>query len=186
MREGHAAEAIAEVIIQTLQDYNIEENLGYITTENASENDVLCRLISTKLKDWPAAERRLRCFGHVINLTVQAFLFGKNEQAVEAAAQLSQLDIDATTEQLSAGDKEAGYINFAPLQKILTSVTVVRASDRRHNDFKDLCDGLTIHKPNDTRWNSHFDCFESAYKLGEVYSSSIRQHPELEDHEGMN
>jgi hypothetical protein len=47
---------------------------------NASTNNILCRLVQKKLKDtldlnWEADHWRIRCLGHIINLVVQAFLF---------------------------------------------------------------------------------------------------------------
>ena len=49
--------------------------------DNAYSNDTLIKLISEALKkdygiSYNYGERRLRCNGHVINLAVQAFLFG--------------------------------------------------------------------------------------------------------------
>ena len=48
--------------------------------DNVGSNDSLIKIIATSLNEegvpYNAVQRRLRCNGHVINLAVQAFLFG--------------------------------------------------------------------------------------------------------------
>jgi hypothetical protein len=58
-----------------LQDYGIAYKLGAIVCDNASINNVLCRLVQKELKDklslnWEADYWRIRCLGHIINLVV--------------------------------------------------------------------------------------------------------------------
>jgi len=38
---GHAGSEVAKVIIEVLDDYGVKDNLGYITTDNATANDTL-------------------------------------------------------------------------------------------------------------------------------------------------
>ncbi len=49
--------------------------------DNSSSNDILNEVVASDLRAegvlYDANKRRLRCNGHVFNLTVQAFLFGK-------------------------------------------------------------------------------------------------------------
>ena len=183
MPRGHGSEELAPVILQTLDSYGIKDKLGYITSDNARENDALCRLLANGLEDWDPVERRLRCFGHIINLPVQAFLFAKSKAAVDYATTLSQAhfqDTDSYNAALSQNDATAGWIRAEPLQKLLTFVDTIRASDRLYNAFKDHCGGKTVHKPNDTRWNSHLDCFEDALALDSQYNEFIRNNEELE------
>jgi hypothetical protein len=58
-----------------LQDYGITHKLGAIVSNNASTNNVLCRLVQKEFKDklslnWEADHWRIRCLGHIINLVV--------------------------------------------------------------------------------------------------------------------
>ena len=50
--------------------------------DNTSTNDVLMDYIASDLEDegiaYDARQHRLRCNGHIINLAVCAFLFGKH------------------------------------------------------------------------------------------------------------
>lgn len=41
--------------------------------------------LSTKGRPYSAIQHRIRCNGYIINLTIQAFLFAKNDEAVELA-----------------------------------------------------------------------------------------------------
>jgi hypothetical protein len=80
LHHGHAGELVAPLIIHTLESYGIEKRLGYVTTDNASANDMLCRAMEESLSirygvSWDARHNRLRCLGHILNIAVQAFLF---------------------------------------------------------------------------------------------------------------
>lgn len=78
-----------ESLRPVLVEYGIETKIGALVGDNAGSNDVLCRLIGQWLSlehkiTWTTTHQRIRCQGHVINLIVQAFLFGskKNEKLI--------------------------------------------------------------------------------------------------------
>lgn len=77
----HSGEAQARIVLDVLKDFGIIRKLGYFVMDNAYANDALIREVAEALKDkgvyYNYRERRLRCNGHIINLSVQAFLFGK-------------------------------------------------------------------------------------------------------------
>lgn len=54
------------------------DKIGYFTLDNASNNGTTMQYIARKLQEYEIffnpIERRLPCFGHVINLVVKAFL----------------------------------------------------------------------------------------------------------------
>ena len=53
--------------------------------DNVSSNDTCVREILAKIRpDLDQKERRLRCFGHIVNLAAKVFLFGNDPQAFEA------------------------------------------------------------------------------------------------------
>ena len=99
----HSGENQAAIVLDILNDYEIRNKLGYMVMDNAHSNDSLITAIAASLSDegvlYNAEQRRLRCNGHVINLAVQAFLFGKtvddyeylgNETDSPSDTQLSQ------------------------------------------------------------------------------------------------
>jgi len=83
---SHSGETQAKVIFEVLIEYSITKCLGYITSDNASSNNTLVVRLSETLysqikKRWDPIQHRLRCTGHIINLSLQAFLFASNKKA---------------------------------------------------------------------------------------------------------
>ncbi|TGJ83232.1 hypothetical protein E0Z10_g5537 [Xylaria hypoxylon] len=71
-------------VIQVLQDYQIEDEVGYFALGNAGNNDTAMDEIGNTLNfPGPGAERRGRCFGHVLNLSARALLYGADFEAFE-------------------------------------------------------------------------------------------------------
>ena len=88
-RHNHSGEHQARLIFDCLQVYGITPNLGYHTSDNASSNDTCVRSLQKRLSevgiDWDATTHRVRCLGHIINLSLQAFLFATSKEALQAA-----------------------------------------------------------------------------------------------------
>jgi hypothetical protein len=84
MRSGGRTlgEHIADVLLQAIKDYKIADRVGYFMADNASANDVcvdsVLRAVYPSMSDKRRRRRRLRCFGHIVNLCAQAFLMGKD------------------------------------------------------------------------------------------------------------
>ena len=73
----HSGETMASTFLEVLNEYEICESVGFITMDNASPNNEFMRHIARQLDpSFDPEIRRIRCFGHVLNLAVQAFLFG--------------------------------------------------------------------------------------------------------------
>lgn len=90
LRHSHGGELQARHFLDTIRDYNLWRNLGYCTSDNATSNDNLLRQLSKGLLEeyqieYHPVHRRIRCSGHIINLSLQAFLFAKNKEALRAA-----------------------------------------------------------------------------------------------------
>jgi len=73
----------ARVILKVINDFGIRNKLGYFVMDNASSNGTLIKAVADSLAldniAYDSDHRRLRCNGHIINLVVQAFLFGAEE-----------------------------------------------------------------------------------------------------------
>ena len=68
---------MAHSIISAIEEYELRDRLDYFVLDNVSSNDTCVREILRKLRpDLNAKNRRLRCFGHIVNLAAKAFLFG--------------------------------------------------------------------------------------------------------------
>jgi hAT family C-terminal dimerisation region len=89
-RYSHSGEKQAELILETLEAFNIVDQVGYHTSDNASSNDTcLAHLESLLWKKYTikfdAKQRRIRCIAHIINLSLQAFLLASSKEALQAA-----------------------------------------------------------------------------------------------------
>jgi hypothetical protein len=181
---GHSGKEVAEAIVKVLEFYGIKDNLGYLTADNATANDTLCRELGELIEGWDPLQRRLRCLGHIINLAVQSFLFAKNNSAVNAAMEyVSELrSIESRLIEQSQAEDEGGWIKQPSLQKVLKFVVTLRRSTRLFNAFKKVA-GKSLRQPNETRWNSYLNTFEDALQLRPVYTSFIIERPTLHEYE---
>ena len=108
----YTGENLAPIVLDILQDYSITYKLGYIQMDNATNNDTLMVALSSGIYisysikilyyytnlliglpyNYDAIEHRIRCLGHILNLTVQDFLY---VQDIEQAEEVSIEDINA-------------------------------------------------------------------------------------------
>jgi hypothetical protein len=98
MSDRHTGDNIAEAILEVIGDYGIEEKIGYFTVDNATNNDAALKIIGEKL-GFRWEERRVRCFGHIINLVVRALLFGAEFDAFEQEVSTGLLTVQHEHEQ---------------------------------------------------------------------------------------
>ncbi|KAG6242727.1 hypothetical protein E4U23_006770 [Claviceps purpurea] len=93
---------LALVLEQTLIDCGIKDGLGYTMSDNATSNDACVEALTLRccpeLMTKEVREiRRLRCFGHIINLCAEAYTRGDvtNDKALRAA----QRSLDTPAEE---------------------------------------------------------------------------------------
>src|SRR5205814_1702274 len=78
----HNGQQLQNAVAQVIRDWKLESQIGYFVLDNVSSNDTCMELLA-KTFNFPALERRLRCFGHIVNLVVKAFFFGSDYEALE-------------------------------------------------------------------------------------------------------
>lgn len=70
------------VVWEVIEENGLEDRVGFRTLDQASNNDTALFQNQRRMEEignqFPVEERRLLCFGHVINLSVQALLWGEN------------------------------------------------------------------------------------------------------------
>lgn len=110
--------------------------------------------------------------GHILNLACQAFLFTKDEGAVELATKAAE-ELYAEEEHLgicSEGEynqdesTQARWREIGALGKIHNIAVWLRRSPDRYQQFIDLA-GRMLPRDNDTRWNSWLTMLEAAIDL---------------------
>jgi hypothetical protein len=81
----HTGKNIAEAVIPILVAIKVKDRLGFFISDNAASNNTIIRAILGQLR--PNIKnpnfKRVRYLGHIINLVIKAFLFGKNTDAFE-------------------------------------------------------------------------------------------------------
>jgi hypothetical protein len=96
---------------------------------------------SLGITNWTEKTRRLRCIGHIINLTTQAFMFSDNDEAAEIAytrAELSQLDNQLDNESLVSMEATDGGLVKQPALQKLRALAVTLRDDRFWQAFETI------------------------------------------------
>ena len=128
----HSGENMAQSVITIIEDYGIKDLLGYFVLDNVSSNDTCVQEILKQLQ--PTADpkkRRLRCFGHIVNLAAKAFLFGEEAEAFE-------LEVDSYV-QLQQEEKELrAWRKLGPIGKLHNVVTYIQKTPQCREAFLDL------------------------------------------------
>lgn len=166
--------------MQTLESYGIEKRLGYVTADNASANDTLCRAIEESLSsrygiNWDARQNRLRCLSYVLNIAVQAFLFCRNEEAFDTAIR-RVLNSGLVIEDAVVSVR--GFASHGPLDKVYRLAVAVR-NLALHKEFKDLA-GKVLKLPGETRWNVWYRLLANAIERRDAIARMIDHHAHLE------
>lgn len=173
--EAHSGENIAQILEVIAKDWSFAHKVGVGVCDNALNNDTCLKALFDRLdpfmEDKYIAARRLRCFGHILNLTAQAFLFG-SDGAFE-------LEVDALEQSQQYDEARARWRRKGPVGKLHNIVKFIRASPQRIEALKaaakDLEEGpyslteestaeLQLRQNNSTRWNSTYLMIDRAYK----------------------
>jgi hypothetical protein len=74
---------LSNIVLQAIQEYGIEEKVGYFMMDNASNNDTMIEELQKSLLGFNVRQRRLRCLGYVVNLVCKAMLYGTDAESFE-------------------------------------------------------------------------------------------------------
>ena len=153
----HSGKNIAGVIYNVCSDFEILNKLGYFVMDNASNNDMLVEHLGDMLREvsilFNPIRRRLRCLGHVINLVVQDFLFGKSSDDVSYI----NTEPDLPDVVIPSDDELDIWRKAGPMGKLHNIVVYICRSDQRRQRFKELSNGLILRRDQATRWHSWYD-----------------------------
>ena len=132
---SHSGEAISETFLQVVDSYGVRDKIGYFTLDNAYNNDTMMRTVAETCGFNPT-HRRLRCNGHIINLAVQAFLFGKNKEASdEALRQVSRLSRREQEGAVGRAETATAWRQYGALGMLHNLVVWIRSSTQRYQAF---------------------------------------------------
>ncbi|KAM0738258.1 hypothetical protein ACQRIT_007450 [Beauveria bassiana] len=166
---SHSGENLACTLLEVVSEWGIEAQVGVVVSDNAATNDTCLqnfyRNLDPDMKPTDVRARRMRCYGHVLNLVARAFLYGEDFEAFEAESQVFEL-LSRPEEDLRHWRKKG------PVGKLHNIVKFIRSSPQRSELFKqvarenDEIQGfrlafestaeLEVTMDNNTRWNSTY------------------------------
>ncbi|KAF6520694.1 hypothetical protein HZS61_014957 [Fusarium oxysporum f. sp. conglutinans] len=204
LRRSHAGAAMTPHLMEIIRKYHLAPRIGYFTGDNDAKNDTCLRQLAVGLSQeygltFDPVSSRTRCAGHIINLSLQAFLFATSEDALQAAIEQAQDEandvtvsdalhdrIQSNTCQKSHGRRNkrndtAGWRSIGPMGKLHNIAVFIRNSTVRNDAWDDIA-GKALGIDNITRWNSWFKLLDAAISQEGPLSIFLNQyHEELED-----
>ncbi|EUC54139.1 hAT family dimerization protein, partial [Rhizoctonia solani AG-3 Rhs1AP] len=191
---SHTGGCLAKNFFEVMEEFGIIRKLGWITMDNASNNDSMMTQLEeymvTQGMDFDRHGNRLRCFPHVINLAVQDILGALSLSAKDYEGNLAQrgFKLDGQPElqaYLSALSREL-------LERIRQTITALRRTQRRQGLRKTILVGnsdgswtlraLELKLDCPTRWSSTRDMIERLLYLYPAVSRYIASDPTLAEH----
>ena len=131
----HSGKNIAEAVICLIKEYNIAGKLGCFVSDNAESNDVaveaILKYFFPNISAKKRKERRIRCFGHIVNLSAQAFVIGNDSEKITKEIDRAIQDMDFKTVRKLW--KKLGAIGL--FQNL---IRYIRASPQRRQYFRHL------------------------------------------------
>jgi hypothetical protein len=180
MTGAHTAASLSTQLVTILDHYNLRGRFGYAVTDNASENRACLELLAQEL-GFNAAQRHVRCIGHIINLVAHKVLFGSNVESFEH--ELTS-NITAEVAELTTWRRKG------PIGKLHNLIIYITHSANRREAFdrlqeaafESIADGdgnalkprpKQLIRDNLTRWNSWYDAAERAIELRQYIDEFI-------------
>ncbi|KEY70678.1 hypothetical protein S7711_10324, partial [Stachybotrys chartarum IBT 7711] len=129
----HSGDNLAVTLSQIVREWEIEDRVGTVISDNASSNDNCLQhfygSLDTEMTPADVRARRMRCYGHILNLAARAFLYGEDFEAFEAESQVFNL-LGRHEEDLRHWRKKG------PVGKLHNVVKFIRSSPQRCELFK--------------------------------------------------
>jgi hypothetical protein len=173
---AHSGENLAGSLIDIVHEWEIEGRVGCAIFDNMTANDTclyyMYQRLDPSMRPVDIKARRMRCYGHTLNLVARAFLFGKDAESFELESDINGMR--GLVEQDLDHWRTKG-----PIGKLRNIVKFIRSSPQRSEQFKRvareqdheeyrLCEESTaeleVVMNNETRWNSTYMMIERALR----------------------
>jgi hypothetical protein len=162
LTDRHTGENIAESVQSILEAFELcPDKIGYITLDNASNNDTAMERLAERFQWTCPTVRRIRCFGHVVHLVAKALLLGKD-------------DTSSTIEEEIDAEAHEAWTKRGPVGKLHNLMVWINRSNRvtemlreiqRQDIEKSWPGSLDVIVDNNTRWLSQFYMISRAIQL---------------------
>ncbi|KAF7347428.1 HAT family dimerization domain-containing protein [Mycena venus] len=168
----HDGEHLATAFLHIIDRIDIASRLGWVTLDNATNNDTFMAFLEIELCKrkipFRKLHRRIRCFPHIVNLACKAILgaITNMDFAASGAADFVPGPAAPPRTILDAIARD-------PVATVRTSVRVIRASSLRRQYFSEVLKALQMKdlqllRDVDTRWSSTLIMIDRAILLREV------------------
>ncbi|KAF9871170.1 transposase-like protein [Colletotrichum karsti] len=174
---NHSGRSLSQTLIDVVDRYDLRARVGVTVSDNATNNDTCLQAfyqtISPEMMVDDVKARRMRCYGHMLNLAARAFLFGADKETLEAESDFFRL-CDRYDDDLEL------WRRLGPVGRLRNIVKFVRSSPQRTERYRKAAaevDGDSDFRifsksrreaqlilNNDTRWNSTYLIIERAVK----------------------
>ncbi|THH15387.1 hypothetical protein EUX98_g9474 [Antrodiella citrinella] len=129
---SHTGENLEKEFFKIIEEYGIEKKIGQVTMDNASNNNTLMEALERELLKrgipFHRDGNRVRCFPHIINITVQAILEElKRRPTAPYGSSLPLEDVFTYVESLQKD----------PISLVRKVVATCRASGQRRRDLQE-------------------------------------------------
>jgi hypothetical protein len=115
LRGPHSGENQAAMFWSIAEDMQLTRCLGYFTLDNATSNDSAWEHIAQRSRSmgvpFEPKQHRIRCLGHVINLTVKSLIWGHHSVTIDNDLLEEYTDQEDT-------EKEGQWRRYGPLGKL--------------------------------------------------------------------
>jgi len=177
----HSGSNIAGELWNILERFELTRKIGYMTTDNATNNDTTIAELVVYFEDigvqFNPQQSQVRCFGHIINMVVKASLWGEDWQAFEA-------EISTEPEIQKAASARRLWRKQGPLGKLHNISSWILRSPQRRDRFSQKVKQLRSTSSstsgpllpmlgNVTTWSSDADSIERAFILKDAIEDFI-------------
>ncbi|TVY74494.1 putative AC transposase [Fusarium oxysporum f. sp. cubense] len=185
---SHADENIAYTVRNVVRDWGVDRKLGVSICDNAASNDVCLRSLYTTLDasvtraDTEA--RGMRCFGHILNLVAQAFLYGDDSASFELQSEAYGMSerVEEDLEHWRAKGpvgKLHNIVKFIHASPQRTEASKAHAKEQEEADVYKFAEKSTaeleVIQNNATRWSSTYMMIERALIKQSELNSFIQE-----------
>jgi hypothetical protein len=180
---AHTGENQGQHLWEVITDYGIQHSLGYFCLDNASNNQTALRYIAGEYKahtrngiELNVHQRYVRCYGHILNLVVKVFLYGK-KSAYLAGNMDEKRTIEKENQELDRWRK------VGPLGRLRNIIVWIRGSPQRreafnkvvHTIFGSSTTARELILGNVTRWTGDHDALKRAVLFKEAIDFHIQR-----------
>ncbi|KAH7464982.1 hypothetical protein FOMA001_g17010 [Fusarium oxysporum f. sp. matthiolae] len=185
LRRSHAGAAMTPHLMEIIRKYHLAPRIGYFTGDNDAKNDTCLRQLAVGLSQeygltFDPVSSRTRCAGHIINLSLQAFLLQLARTLCRPQLNRRKMRRMIHGRRNKRNDT-AGWRSIGPMGKLHNIAVFIRNSTVRNDAWDDIA-GKALGIDNITRWNSWFKLLDAAISQEGPLSIFLNQyHEELED-----